>query len=96
MSKSVLVMNTPETCWDCMFCYELGDGVNAHCSVVSGDEYKGFFRTIDCKDGYCQSKPDWCPLKELPEEEYYDGCDLWERGWNSGRNHLLKEILWRD
>lgn len=96
MSKSVLVMDTPETCLDCMFCFERNEGVEAHCSVVSGDEYSGFFRTIDCEDGYCQGKPDWCPLKELPEEEYYDGCDLWERGWNSGRNHLLKEILWRE
>ena len=96
MSKSVLVMDTPQTCLDCMFCFERNEGVDAHCSVVSGDEYSGFFRTIDCEDGYCQGKPDWCPLKELPEEEYYDGCDLWERGWNSGRNHLLKEILWRE
>ena len=96
MSKSVLVMDTPQTCLDCMFCFERNEGVDAHCSVVSGDEYSGFFRTIDCEDGYCQGKPDWCPLKELPEEEYYDGCDLWERGWNSDRNHLLKEILWRE
>ena len=96
MSKSVLVMNTTETCLDCMFCFELDEGINACCSVMSDENDKGLCRVIECEDGYCQSKPDWCPLKELPEEEYYDGCDLWERGWNSGRNHLLKKILWRE
>ena len=96
MSKSVLVMNTTETCLDCMFCFELDEGINACCSVMSDENDKGLCRVIECEDGYCQSKPDWCPLKELPEEEYYDGCDLWEREWNSGRNHLLKEILWRE
>ena len=29
MSKSVLVMDTPETCWDCMFCFEINDGIDA-------------------------------------------------------------------
>ena len=96
MSKSVLVMDTPETCLDCMFCFELDEGINACCSVTNDENDKGLCRDIQCDGGYCQNKPNWCPLKELPEEEYYDGCDLWERGWNSGRNHLLKEILWRE
>lgn len=67
MSKSVLVIDTPETCLDCMFCFELDEGINAHCSIVSEDEYKGFFRHIECDGGYCQNKPDWCPLVELSE-----------------------------
>lgn len=96
MSKSVLVMDTPETCLDCMFCFERNEGVEAHCSVVSGDEYSGFFRTIDCEDGYCQGKPDWCPLKEVPEEEYNkycfdEYCDGYDDGWNTFRSRILGE-----
>ena len=97
MSKSVLVMDTPETCLDCMFCFERNEGVEAHCSVVSGDEYSGFFRTIDCEDGYCQNKPCWCPLKEVPEEEhdvYYkmdEYADGYENGWNAFRGRILGE-----
>ena len=34
MSKSVLVMDTPEACLDCMFCLELDEGINACCSVM--------------------------------------------------------------
>lgn len=96
MSKSVLVMDTPETCLDCMFCFERNEGVEAHCSVVSGDEYSGFFRTIDCEDGYCQSKPNWCPLKEVPEEEHNEYCldeycDGYDDGWNTFRSRILGE-----
>lgn len=89
MSKSVLVMDTPGTCSECDFCFDIDIDL-AYCLMASGDKSDSW-RNIDCD--HRQNKPDWCPLKELPEEEYYDGCDLWERGWNSGRNHLLKEIL---
>lgn len=91
MSKSVLVMDTPETCLDCMFCLEFDEGVDGRCSVVPEDEYNGFFRRIECDGGYCQGKPDWCPLKEVPErrkygEEFFNGG---VKGWND----CLKTIL---
>lgn len=93
-NKSVLVVDTPETCLDCMFCFELDEGINACCPVMSDENDKGLCRDIQCDGGYCQGKPDWCPLKELPCKEHDDyTCDSWERGWNSGRNHLLEEIL---
>lgn len=44
MSKSVLVMDTPETCLDCMFCFELDEGINACCSVMSDENDKGLCR----------------------------------------------------
>lgn len=96
MSKSVLVMDTPETCLDCMFCFERNEGVETHCSVVSGDEYKGFFRCIECDGGYCQGKPDWCPLKEVPKEEHSEYCfdeycDGYDNGWNAFRGRILGE-----
>ena len=59
MSKSVFVIDTPETCLDCQFCYELDEGVE--------DIDTSLMKKIDCEYGYCQGKPDWCPLKELPE-----------------------------
>ena len=94
MSKSVLVMDTPKICLDCMFCFELDEGINACCSVMSDENDKSLCRDIQCDDGYCQGKPDWCPLKEVPEEESNDYCyDLWERGWNTGWNECLKAIL---
>ena len=42
MSKSVLVMKTPETCLDCMFCHEFDEGKEAYCYVMDGykERYK--------------------------------------------------------
>lgn len=88
MRKSVLVMNTPENCLDCRFCYELDEGVEACCSISDDDEDTSLMKKIDCEYGYCQGKPDWCPLKPLPEEkeEEYWRSKLslaWIRGWNT-------------
>lgn len=93
MSKAMLILDMPDTCLDCMFCFELDEGIKARCSVVSGDEYKGFFRDIECDGGYCQNKPDWCPLKELPErqkynKEYFNGN---VKGWNDCLRTILGE-----
>lgn len=38
MRKSVLVIDTPENCLDCQFCYELDDGVEAYCSISDDDK----------------------------------------------------------
>ena len=96
MSKSVLVIDTPNTCLDCMFCFELDEGINACCSVMSDENDKSLCRDIQCVGGYCQGKPDWCPLKELPEEENSDYCldeycDGYDDGWNALRRKILGE-----
>ena len=87
MSKSVLVMDTPENCSDCQFCYELDEGVEACCSISDDDKDTSLMKKIDCEYGYCQGKPDWCPLKPLPEEKeeecWRSKLSLaWIRGWN--------------
>ena len=38
------------------------------CEVMDEPNDNTFYRMIDSKNGYCQEKPSWCPLKELPEE----------------------------
>jgi hypothetical protein len=86
MSKSVLVIDTPETCLDCIFCHEFDEGKEAYCYVTDGDKGSEFMKRIECEDGYCQGKPDWCPLKPLPEKmtgvvliEHWSGV---KKGWN--------------
>lgn len=68
MSKAVLVMDMPETCLDCRFCREINEGIEACCEVMDEPNDNTFYRMIDSKNGYCQEKTSWCPLKELPEE----------------------------
>lgn len=97
MNKSVLVVNTSETCIDCIFCqeYRTKSKEYAYCYVKNGDS-ENDMKLIDCIYGYRQSKPDWCPLKPLPEKKEYivpidnveSQKDIIAVGWND----CLKEI----
>lgn len=98
MSKSILVIDTPENCLDCRFCYELDEGAEACCSISDDDKDAILMKKIDCEYGYCQGKPDWCPLKPLPEKkEYVDPTssakakkNIIAVGWNTCINMIVK------
>ena len=93
MSKSGLVIDTPENCLDCQFCYELDEGVEACCSISDDDKDTSIMKKIDCEYGYCQGKPDWCPLMDLPEKDDFDDLyDEYYTGYHDGWNRCLKEI----
>lgn len=67
MSKSILVIDTPETCLDCRFCRELHEGIEACCELSDEPNDKELCRMIEVD--YCQEKPDWCPFLDLPEKK---------------------------
>lgn len=93
MSKSVLVIDAPENCLDCQFCYELDEGVEAYCSISDDDEDVNLMKKIDCEYGYCQSKPDWCPLMDLPEKDNGDyPANTFDAGFVEGWNQCIDEI----
>lgn len=93
MSKSVFVVDTPENCIDCQFCYELGEGVEACCSIMDDGKDKSLMKEIDCEDGYCQGKPDWCPLMDLPEKDNGDyPVNTSDAGFAEGWNQCIDEI----
>lgn len=95
MSKSVLVLDTPKNCYDCPFGTE-------YCGNL---EYAGYCELADCLDcdviliteeHYdCESKsrPDWCPLKPLPEKSTIEN-DMtdYQCGMVDGRNQCIDEI----
>ena len=89
MRKAVLVVDMPDSCYNCNFhnyhyCYAV------QCSNEDNDCIERYWR--DEVPG--KLKPDWCPIKKLPEEQINDYCyDMWERGWNTGWNECLKEIV---
>lgn len=79
MSKSVLVMNTPESCRSC---YLRGFTLDLqYCRV----------KKKDIKD--TSVKPDWCPLRPLPEKSTIENdmtdyqCGL-VNGWNDCINEI--------
>lgn len=82
MNKAVLVIDMPERCKECM-CYVLGAS-NNFCEVTK-------FVILDNT-----TKPDWCPLKELPEKYDMDNmvCDRdWDGEYEYGYNACIDEIL---
>lgn len=81
MAKAVLVMDMPEqVCQKCILCYE----------TENEDEYLCCATGKLLPDG---EKPDWCPLRELPEKANHpDYCDngRFDKGWNACRDKILK------
>lgn len=85
MAKAVLVMDMPEqVCQKCILCYE----------TENEDEYLCCATGKLVPDG---EKPDWCPLRELPEKMELCGkypqpgkpVPSYRCGWNA----CLREIL---
>lgn len=77
MSKSVLVINTPEECISCI--------------------YVGIFHyfcRINCRDiKDVSTKPDWCPLMDLPEKDNGDyPANTFNAGFVEGWNQCIDEI----
>lgn len=94
MPKAVLVMDMPESCKKCVFCR----GLNA-CKLkkyLAGDRICTIY-TVD-KQIMEGGKPDWCPLRELPEkmpdlEHGYENVEksIIRTGWNACLDAIAKE-----
>ena len=81
-------MKTPEKCLDCNLCVLDMDG-SISCYYNK--------REICSNVGENNSRPNWCPLKSLPEEYHEDHYpDEWEGGYADGRNDCLREITVRN
>lgn len=79
MSKSILVIDTPEFCAECPGCDDLGEV----CRAID--------KPITDVNGECE-KPDWCPLVKLPEEKPCKAMGKW-LNFNCGYNTCIDEIL---
>jgi hypothetical protein len=98
MRKSALVTDTPKNCYDCPFgteycgdseyegCCELAECLDSDMRLITEEHY----------DYESESRPDWCPLKPLPEKKEYivptnnveSQKDIIAVGWNA----CLREI----
>ena len=81
MRKSALVTDTPKNCYDCPFGTE----------YCGDSEYEGCCELDDCES---KSRPDWCPLKPLPEKNTTEN-DMtdYQCGMVDGRNQCIDEIV---
>lgn len=88
MAKAVLVMDMAECCADCPCSFFERDNpiLNLICGVTQ-------------EDAYNVGKPDWCPLRELPEKKettYPQACyenSYWTDEMKAGFNTCLNEMV---
>lgn len=95
MAKAVLVMDMPETCKDCSCKYPSYKDYALYDCAITG-------KTIPIDGGRYGEKPNWCPLRELPEKNpsnpelepgvYYTekGYEVYKNGWNACLDEILK------
>lgn len=99
MAKAVLVMDMPESCFGCNF---------MHCDTETDTETCQVTETARDID-LIEDRPDWCPLRELPEKkendsflieaiknDCFDGTDsgaAYFNGKDAGWNACLDNIL---
>lgn len=88
MSKAVLVMDMPERCADCPL--RSSEKTSYVCCYLT-------LKNISSTD-YYDKKPDWCPLRELPEKipELKSGCEevstsIHRVGWNACLNEIMRQ-----
>ena len=90
MKKAVLLMDVPETCLDCNLCVLDTDG-SISCSYNK--------REICSNVGENNSRPEWCPLRPLPDRKEITETYKWEDrlpSFKCGWNWCLDEITGRN
>lgn len=101
MSKSVLVIDTPENCYECPFGTEYcGDSeYEGRCELAECLDYDVILMTEEHYDYESKSRPEWCPLKSFPEKfddekerKLGDFEPLFKIGWNACLREITGEV----
>lgn len=94
MTRSALVLCTPKNCYWCPF--SCADGNDTDCGYC---ELNGCLTDAEVLieeeyfDLESETKPDWCPLKPLPEKNKAPKvADGYELGYEDGWNKCLEKI----
>jgi hypothetical protein len=99
MSKSVLVLDTPKNCYDCPFGTEYCGNLeyDGLCELADCLDYDAILMTKEHYDCESKSRPDWCPLMDLPEKDNGDYPantfdTRFAEEWNQYINEIAKEV----
>ena len=84
MAKTVLVMDMPESCDMCDF-------VDNNQPPIYGVDktYCGFPGIGEDVSDYIACRPDWCPLRPMPEEKQNACTHGFAAGWNACIDAIL-------
>lgn len=92
MGKSILVIDTPNNCASCQM-----SNINLY-DMSKGGIYCQLNVRQDIPWEYTRnSRPDWCPLQELPEKKEITDDNLslsvetvWNKAWNACIGKIMK------
>ena len=94
MSKSVLVIDTPESCYDCPFRTKYyGNLCEYYCILADRLDYDIILVTEEYYDWKSRSRPDWCPLKPLLKYKSMERSREYEYGKMHGWNNCIDKII---
>lgn len=98
MSKSVLIMSTPKGCFACPF--HIADFNFNLCLATRNDSIRTISKVSHEGFKKLAGRPDWCPLKPLPEKKEVMGLpripsmgDFEKRGFQKGWNACIDAIV---
>ena len=86
MNEAILVINMPYSCAECPLVY--GNDLSDWCYPMGHFNGDVFRHTQD------NTKPDWCPLKQMPRMKftYVDHDDDATTNYNKGWNDCIDKI----
>ena len=87
MSKSILVINTPETCENCECKYPSYRDDSLYDCAITG-------KRVPIDGMAYGDKPDWCPLQEVPSKREDSLLyNAYVKGTVDGYNACIEEII---
>ena len=94
MDKVILVMDDPMFCFNCPLARERPFRGGYVCGIGHPGEYS-FVWVYDAVDMESEIKPDWCPLKPVPEKYNMDATydRDYDMEYEYGYNACIDEIL---
>lgn len=88
MSKSIILVETPQRCSMCKFLNDTENGYH-YCRILDFD-----YQVDEYMQSTPKGKPDWCPLKEVPNkiaEENRWFSEDYAKGYNTCIDEISKE-----
>lgn len=98
MSKSILVINTPQKCEECQLCKNYMKVSHAWGNPNTYEVYCAGIANRILTEVPKDKKPDWCPLKDIPLKKNVRDFnispgDFEQKGYQQGWNACIDEIL---
>lgn len=92
MDKVILVLNDPMFCCNCPLTRMRMNRGGYVCAIARQTDKDCYWEKVDMDS---ETKPDWCPLKPMPDKQRFNGVVDYDNdylyGWNACINKILSD-----